>query len=373
MTQRIKPVIRPAIATDLKNLVVIENTCFSNDRLSKRSLRNFVLGRHCSLLIAELNGQLQGYILVLFRRGTSLARMYSLAVMPQMRGQGLALQLCQASEAAARSRHCIFMRLEVRVDNADAIALYESLGYHRLNRINHYYEDGQDAWQYEKRILTEETYTRVNAPYYRQTTDFTCGPASLMMAMKAQDSRQLMERSQELRIWKEATTIFMTSGHGGTSPFGLALSAWNRGFNVTVYINSRSTPFIDSVRDPDKKAVIEIVHADFKKQLEDTGINVHYTLLTPQALHSHLERGHSLITLISTWRLNRNKAPHWIFVAAADQDFVYLHDPDVDETMPHPQTDFMGVPIPLDEFVQIACFGRSKLRATVIVCGLHNK
>ena len=34
-----------------------------------------------------------------------------------------------------------------------------------------------------------------------------------------------LDRTLELRVWREATTIFMTSGHGGCGPDGLALAA----------------------------------------------------------------------------------------------------------------------------------------------------
>jgi ribosomal protein S18 acetylase RimI-like enzyme len=360
--------IRQADVSDLQRLVVIENSCFEQDRLSRRSLRSFIRGEHNSFLLAELDGQVEADVLVLYRRGTSLARMYSLAVMPAARGHGLAQQLCRVAEQEASKRGCIFMRLEVRVDNTEAMALYEKLGYRRIGRIEEYYEDGLDAWQYEKNILASEQHTSVQAAYYTQTTDFTCGPACLMMGMRKQDTDWHMDRLQELHIWREATTIFMTAGHGGCAPFGLALSAWQRGFEVSVYTNSDEIPFLDSVRGEEKKQVVRLVHEDFVARLQDTSIKVFYESLTPDILHHHLRSGHSIITLISTWRFNRNKAPHWVFVAAADEDYVYLHDPDSDTEM-HPQTDYMAVPVPLDAFVRMACFGRSKLRSTLVLTG----
>jgi len=364
-----KTLIRHAEVSDLQRLVVIENSCFEQDRLSRRSLRSFIRGEHNSLLLALLDQQVEAYVLTLYRRGTSLARMYSLAVMPAARGYGLAQQLCRAAEKEAKKQGCIFMRLEVRVDNPQAIALYEKLGYRRIGRIDDYYEDGVDAWQYEKNILAaERQHLPVQAAYYAQTTDFTCGPACLMMGMKKQDADWHMDRLQELHIWREATTIFMTAGHGGCAPFGLALSAWQRGFNVSVYTNSDEIPFVDSVRGEEKKEVVRLVHEDFVARMRDTDIQVFYEPLRPEILHHHLRSGDSIITLISTWRFNRNKAPHWVFVAAADEDYVYLHDPDSDSGM-HPQTDYMAVPVPLDAFVQMACFGRSKLRSTVVLTG----
>lgn len=366
MTQAI---VRDASSDDLGRLVGVENTCFTEDRLSRRSMRSFIRSTHNSFLVAEVNGVVQAYVLVLYRRGTSLARMYSLAVMPETRGMGLARKLCVEAERRAMLQGCIFMRLEVRVDNPDAYSLYEKLGYARIRRIKEYYEDDMDAWQYEKNIRSDQQRTPVNADYYEQTTEFTCGPASLMMAMHKLDTAYDMNRFEELQIWREATTIFMTAGHGGCDPFGLALSAWQRGFDASVYINTDQIPFIDSVRGDEKKEVLKLVHEDFQARLADTGIAVHHTSMSPEDLHYHLRNGHSVVTLISTWRFNRNKAPHWVFVAAADEHYVYLHDPEVDTDVAHPQTDYMGVPVPLDAFVKMACFGRAKLRATVVLTG----
>ena len=55
-------------------------------------------------------------------------------------------------------------------------------------------------------------------PYYNQSTDFTCGPSSLMMAMTALDKSQAIDRAHELQLWREANTVFMGKGHPGSSP-----------------------------------------------------------------------------------------------------------------------------------------------------------
>ena len=67
-------------------------------------------------------------------------------------------------------------------------------------------------------------------PNYNQSLDFTCGPASLMMAIRALDKTQPLDRAHELQLWREANTVFMGKGHPGSSPYGLALAAWRRGF-----------------------------------------------------------------------------------------------------------------------------------------------
>ncbi len=57
-----------------------------------------------------------------------------------------------------------------------------------------------------------------------------------MMAMSALDPGYALSRREELQLWRESTTTFMTSGHGGCHPHGLVLSAAQRGFSVKVWI-----------------------------------------------------------------------------------------------------------------------------------------
>src|SRR3546814_17293226 len=81
-----------------------------------------------------------------------------------------------------------------------------------------YYDDNADGWRYEKRTRFSPAPTAPQVPYYHQTTDFTCGPACLLMAMAALVPGRQMAPSDELRLWRHATTIFITSGHGGCGP-----------------------------------------------------------------------------------------------------------------------------------------------------------
>jgi len=359
--------IRDADMDDLQHLIDIENTCFTSDILSRRSFQRFIRAGSHDLLVAQTEGEVVGYVLALYRTGTSLARLYSIAVLPHHQGKGIAGQLIKAAEQAGRDEHCAFMRLEVNVNNDSAINLYTRLGYHSIGHIANYYDDGSDALRMEKRILAGRQRKDIRAPYYEQTTDFTCGPAALMMAMKTLTPRYKMSRGEELQIWREATTIFMTSGHGGCSPHGLALSAWQRGFRVKLYINQGGVPFIDSVRDPDKKAVIELVHADFMSRIKQTDVMLRVQDISPEELQKILSSGHAIVALISTWRLNRNKAPHWVFVAGADEHFVYINDPDLADNAWQTQTDYIQVPISIPEFINMACFGQRKLRCLLIL------
>jgi len=143
---------RVATLLDVSELLALEQHCFTTDRLSRRSFQWMISRAHGELRVAESAGQLLGYALVLFRRGTSLARLYSIAIAEPARGMGLGRQLLQHIETIAIEHDCAYLRLEVRTDNPGALALYEHNGYRRFALINDYYEDHTAALRLEKPI-----------------------------------------------------------------------------------------------------------------------------------------------------------------------------------------------------------------------------
>ena len=269
------------------------------------------------------------------------------------------------AEQQAVARDCAYLRLEVRPDNAPAIALYQRQGYRLFERVDDYYEDHAPALRYEKRIREHAARSSRRIPYYRQTLDFTCGPACLLMAMKALQPSRAMGREEELQIWREATTVFMTSGHGGCSPQGLALAASRRGFDVALQVSVQGPLFLAGVRSEDKKQVMRLVHEGFSRELRASTIE--QLPNGPLDLAAFKTEQALALVLISSYRLTRSKAPHWVLLTDTDDDFVYLHDPDVDHSQQRQPLDCQYMPVSHREFAAMSCFGTDKLRAALIV------
>ncbi len=142
--------IRPARPADLDALVAIEERVFPGDRLSRRSFLRLLTGATAAVLVAEEAGRVAGYALVLFRRGSDAARLYSIAVAPGVVGVGKLL--LSACEALAARRGARSLRLEVRCDNDRAVALYRRNGYAEFDRVPAYYEDGEMALRFRKEL-----------------------------------------------------------------------------------------------------------------------------------------------------------------------------------------------------------------------------
>lgn len=361
--------LRQATSNDLTALLQLEHQCFTEDRLSRRSFRRFLDMPRDRLVVADAGGELLGYCLVLMSAATRMARIYSIAVLPSERGHGLGEKLLKAAEHEAADAGRILMRLEVREDNIGAIALYKRLGYRQFGTYRDYYEDHGTALRFERRILFYEPRREfIPVPYYPQTTDFSCGPAALIMAMAALDEQQPLTTLEELRVWREATTIFMLAGHGGCGPHGLALSAWNRNFEASAWLSTEQPLFRDTVRSENKKRVLELVHEGFLQDIGQTSIQLHHDPLTLEAMEQALHNGQVPVILISTWQLNRSRVPHWVTVCAIDDQFVYLHDPEIDVDAGETVADKQYLPVDKRVFSQISRYGsKQPLQAAVIV------
>lgn len=360
--------IRRAAAADLDALLEVERTSFSGDWLNRRQLRYLLTRAHAVTLLAESDdGELLGYVLVLFSRASAHARVYSIAVRDKARGRGLGRALLAVAEAESEKAACVSIRLEVRRDNATAISLYRACGYRQFDSVSDYYDDHEQALRFEKPLGQKRPAHLVKVPYYRQTLEFTCGPAALIMAMKSLDPDIEVSRELEITLWRESTTVFMTSGIGGCTPFGLALAAIHRGFGVSLHTSSGADFFSDSVRSPVKKEVIRLVQKGFIRELKEHRVPMSHKPVTLDLLKRRMDEGAIPIVLISSYRIYGDKAPHWVVVTGYDERFVRVHDPYVDSDAGETVVDSLNMPILHKEFSRMTRYGRAGLKAVLFM------
>lgn len=379
LTQRapaVRVTIRPAVPADLEALVALEERSFPSDRISRRAFRYLLSRANAAMLVAvdaaAGSGVAEeapplGYVLVLFNRGTSLARVYSIAVEEAARGQGVGKALLVAAEAVARQRDAAYMRLEVRADALATQAFYRAHGYRRFRLQPHYYEDDVAAVRMEKPLAPSPDPALVRVPYYAQSLDFTCGPAALLMAMRALDPQVTADVRAEVRLWRESTTVFMTSGLGGCSPEGLALAATRRGFAASVCLSDRGVLFLESVRSPTKRGVISLVQEDFREECRRRGIPIAFRPLSIEMLRDRFSEGDIPIVLISSYRFASEKQPHWVVVTGFDDHYVYLNDPNVAEHLHKTATDCMQIPVRFAHFIRMARYGKAQQQAALFI------
>ncbi|MGA1341633.1 MAG: GNAT family N-acetyltransferase [Hyphomonas sp.] len=144
--------IRTATPADLAALVAMEEAFPEVDRFDTRTWRRLLAGRSLTL-VNETDGGIDANATVLLRKGSSIARLYSISVALAARGRGLGRALLSASEQFARAKGAKRMRLEVRATNKSAHRLYEAAGYRVIARVESYYPDGEAAHRMEKVLI----------------------------------------------------------------------------------------------------------------------------------------------------------------------------------------------------------------------------
>ena len=83
-----------------------------------------------------------------------------------------------------------------------------------------------------------------------------------------------------------------------------------------------------------------------------------------------LGQGEIPLQLVSSWRFDRQKAPHWVVVVAVDDACVHIHDPFVDRDEGRAPIDCIRIPVPRRDFERMSRYGRAGLRATLFISSL---
>ncbi|RUO40461.1 ribosomal-protein-alanine acetyltransferase [Aliidiomarina taiwanensis] len=342
------------------------------DVISRRSFKRFIQHEQGALFVLEvLVGEhwlCVGYGILLYRKGSQLARLYSLVIDPSWQQQGLGSALLEYAEQQARHQHRVFLRLEVSIREEAVLDFCRQRNYVLLRLKPAYYQDLSDAWVLQKQLHFFDTacVPRV-VPLLTQTTGFTCGPACLLMALAYYNLPCAEPGHEELEIWREATTIFMTSGHGGCGPHGLAGAAIKRFLQAEVWVSQAGPVMLESVRSQEKREVMARIQKHDIKKLKLAKVPMFQAAYSLERLRSDLAEGKLVLALISMYQFDRTKSPHWVLITSVDDYFVYINDPDDDLLPWQTTTERQYMPVPLARFMRAFSYGTSKLRAAVVV------
>lgn len=136
---------REANAFDLPVFVSLDKELFPYSPWSASQYREeFSSPTRYFVVAIDEQQSIVGYAGV-FAPGEAEADILTVGVVPEQRGKGIAKALMAQITDWAKSQGTTAMMLEVKVDNVEAIGLYESLGYSKLNIRKDYFGPGLDA------------------------------------------------------------------------------------------------------------------------------------------------------------------------------------------------------------------------------------
>jgi ribosomal-protein-alanine N-acetyltransferase len=138
-------VYREANAFDLPVFVSLDKALFPYSPWSASQYKEEFLSPTRHFVVAlDQQESIIGYAGV-FAPGAAEADILTVGVVPNYRGKGIAKALMALLTDWAKAQGSTAMMLEVKTDNADAIGLYEALGYSKLNIRKDYFGAGLDA------------------------------------------------------------------------------------------------------------------------------------------------------------------------------------------------------------------------------------
>ena len=202
--------------------------------------------------------------------------------------------------------------------------------------------------------------------YVRQKTDFTCGPASALMALAHASGHAPDEVSHGLRdemeLWRESTYSL------GVGPYGLAAALARRGRSVEVIV-SHEGPVVGLTRahvaSPAARRAIHRQHVDEAREL---GVRDRIATWSLSELRAALEQGNSVIALVDLENLNGEQTPHWIYVWGIVGEYALIHDPWNDEQFGETWVETWGEAIALEQLWESAQWEEEEsARAFIVV------
>jgi ribosomal protein S18 acetylase RimI-like enzyme len=149
--------IRTATSEDFERIVELERLCFPKEHAYSRRQLRYLLTKANSTVFVEITGALvRGFLIILYRRGTTVAGIETINVDPVSRKKGVGLRLLTAAEELLRKKGICTIRLEVAITNQAAIKLYEYAGFQKIMLLKKYYhydhEGSRDAYRMVKKL-----------------------------------------------------------------------------------------------------------------------------------------------------------------------------------------------------------------------------
>jgi hypothetical protein len=172
---------------------------------------------------------------------------------------------------------------------------------------------------------------KFNVPYYEQTSDFTCGPACVLMVMKHFDPKIRLTRQLEFEVWRHCNMI----GTKGADPFGLAVPLVDAGFDVQLIIQHKT---IAST----KRWKRRLIRAGFTRQEAQLSIfgiqqnkaralarNLPVQYKRPEVRHiaEAVNGGRVPIALVHMGVVHSLNIPHWVVVTDVREKWIVFNDP----------------------------------------------
>lgn len=209
---------------------------------------------------------------------------------------------------------------------------------------------------------------RSEVGYYRQTTEFTCGGVSALLALEAAGTTLLGDDSDanrltELRTWRSATNV------PACDPLALAATVdrlRSDAQRVEVYLDSDEPVLLEHESRPDELSF----RADLQRlaaiELDERGVTWHHERISMVDVAAAVADGAVALLLIDLEPLIDDPTPHWVIATSARDGVLLIDDPWVETSIGETWVTTHELPIAASELEGIVRWG-SGYRGVILV------
>lgn len=171
---------------------------------------------------------------------------------------------------------------------------------------------------------------RFNVPYYAQSSEFTCGPACVLMVMKHFNPTIDLSRELEFEVWRQCNMI----GIRGADPYGLSVPLLDAGYEVRLITQRKRVidrkPWMRRLRRFFTREEIELSFFGMKENQRralSRNLPVEYKPPRVADIVNRVREGFVPVALVHMGVVHSLNIPHWVVVTDADEEVVTFNDP----------------------------------------------
>lgn len=196
--------------------------------------------------------------------------------------------------------------------------------------------------------------------YWRQTTGFTCGAASLMLLFDYLGIGPAPSREAEMQLWREATA------GGGMVPWGLAAVAAQRGLRPTVVSTVESPDVVDTSKDVSVRELRRFVSQRFRSVALELGAREVIANFSIDDVRDLVQQSKVAIVQIDVFNQRGVRLPHWVLVHGFHDGVFLVQDSSTDYNHGETWVDLHLHPVPVSTLGAQAWWGQQAYRVMLV-------
>ncbi len=213
--------------------------------------------------------------------------------------------------------------------------------------------------------------SHVEPPYYAQTSTFTCGAVTALLASEIRGSGGFgatpNNRDQELEFWRQA------SNFPACEPVGLAVALRSSlddaagSAPVEVFLDTEGPALLEAYPSGFDRSFREELQANSLSQALGSDIAVNRQRIAIDVLATRIRAGELALVLINTQLMYGFAVPHWVLAHSVEDGVVIIDDPTISSAWGETWVDAHELPIPIDELDRMIAWGDDGYRGVVFV------